>query len=357
MDINPYRGLPSSQYWRSGVTDVGLGQFDPVESVKFRIEAQDNISTLGSCFAQHLARHIQKSGYNYFIAEPPTTSEGDNPVIALMATQFSARYGNAYTVRQALQLLDRAFNGWTPKESVWERDGRFFDAFRPNVYAGGFASLDELESTRSAHLTAVRRVFTESDVVVFTLGLTEAWTSTVDNAVYPVAPGVVAGSVDAERHEFKNFSYPEVYSDLVAWCVRLRELNPAVKILLTVSPVPLNATYEPQNVWTSTTYSKAVLRAVAGDVARSLTYVDYFPSYEIIMSPQIQGRYFEDDLREVKEVGVRHVMRVFSRHYLKQDGRRAKNGNSSPKSTQEHEKQLTDVANVFCDEDLLDQNE
>ena len=353
MAINPYRGLPSAQYWRSGVADVGLGQFDPIESVKFQISQSDKISTLGSCFAQHLARHIHKSGYNYLVTEPLRSDEEQTDTARLMASQFSARYGNVYTVRQALQLLDRA-SGWVPKEGIWEREGRFYDAFRPNVFAGGFKSEDDLINARTSHLAAVNRVFTDSDVVVFTLGLTEAWTSSLDGAVYPIAPGVVADSMDEARHSFKNFTYPEVLSDLLAWCLRLRDMNPAVRILLTVSPVPLNATYVPQNVWTSTTYSKAVLRSVAGDVSRELEYVDYFPSYEIITCPQVQGRYFEDDLREVKDVGVRHVMKVFGRHYfestdLKTD-KKSLEAASTPRTSR-----ASGVSDVFCDEDLLDQ--
>ena len=353
MAINPYRGLPSAQYWRSGVADVGLGQFDPVESVKFQISQTDKISTLGSCFAQHLARHIHQSGYNYLVTEPLRSDEEQTDASRLMASQFSARYGNVYTVRQALQLLDRA-NGWAPQEDIWEREGRFYDPFRPNVFAGGFKSEDDLIKARTSHLAAVNRVFTESDVVVFTLGLTEAWTSSLDGAVYPIAPGVVADSMDESRHSFKNFTYPEVLSDLLAWCLRLRDMNPAVRILLTVSPVPLNATYVPQNVWSSTTYSKAVLRAVAGDVARELEYVDYFPSYEIITCPQVQGRYFEDDLREVKDVGVRHVMKVFGRHYFESTDLKT-NKKSSESTSATRTSRASGVSDVFCDEDLLDQ--
>jgi len=196
-------------------------------------------------------------------------------------------------------------------------------------------------------------VFTQSDVVVFTLGLTETWMSLQDGAVYPVAPGVVAGSMNKTKYVFRNFNYTEVVSDLTAWCIRLRDMNPSVRILLTVSPVPLNATYESRNVWTSTTYSKATLRAAAGDVSGALSYVDYFPSYEIITCPQVQGRYFEDDLREVKEIGVRHVMRVFGRHYLAStkgsevvESKRQIRSNRLSRSSE--------VSNVFCDEDLLD---
>jgi citrate lyase synthetase len=45
-------------------------------------------------------------------------------------------------------------------------------------------------------------------------------------------------------------------------------------------------------------------------------HVTYFPSYEIITSPNSAGRYFEDDLREVKPVGVDHVMRIFKKHFV-----------------------------------------
>ena len=352
MDHNPYRGLAASQYWRSGVAEVGPGQFDPVTSVKFQITSRDAVSTLGSCFAQHLARHIKDSGLRYMVTEPLLETEEQTEQAAMMATQFSARYGNIYTTRQALQLLDRA-NGWETADDVWERNGRYFDAFRPHVRAGGFATIEELRDARMAHLQAAKRVFTESDVVVFTLGLTEAWMSTMDGAVYPTAPGVIAGSQDNSRHVFQNFSYPEVLSDLLDWCQRVREMNSNVRILLTVSPVPLNATYMPRNVWTSTTYSKAVLRAVAGDVATELSYVDYFPSYEIITSPQAHGRYFEDDLREVTSVGVKHVMRVFDRHYVLGDG------TSDPKvptqvRTASKIRGGQKVSDVFCDEEFLD---
>ena len=352
MDHNPYRGLAASQYWRSGVAEVGPGQFDPVTSVKFQITSHDAVSTLGSCFAQHLARHIKDSGLRYMVTEPLLETEEQTEQAAMMASQFSARYGNIYTTRQALQLLDRA-NGWETADDVWERNGRYFDAFRPHVRAGGFATIDELRDARIAHLQAVKRVFTESDVVVFTLGLTEAWMSTMDGAVYPTAPGVIAGSLDNSRHVFRNFSYPEVLSDLLNWCQRVREMNSNVRILLTVSPVPLNATYMPRNVWTSTTYSKAVLRAVAGDAATELSYVDYFPSYEIVTSPQAHGRYFEDDLREVTSVGVKHVMRVFDRHYVLRD---ATSDPREPTQVRAASKmgESQKVSDVFCDEEFLD---
>lgn len=352
--INPYRGLSAYQYWSSGVSNIGLGQFDPVTAVKFQIDHEDAIATLGSCFAQHLARHIQDSGFNYLVTEPLRIGDEQTEISSAMAHQFSARYGNIYTVRQALQLLDRA-NGWEPLDDVWEHDGRFYDAFRQKVFPNGFATINDLAEERKIHLMKVSEVVTKSSVVVFTLGLTEAWISRQDGAVYPIAPGVVAGTMNESLYSFKNFTFDEVKNDLEAWCVRLRTINPTIRILLTVSPVALNATFENQNVWNATTYSKSVLRASAGEIANKLPYVDYFPSYEIITCPLMQGRYFEDDMREVKEIGVRHVMRVFEKHYLNKPNS-VVNFKAEPSSSMIHTSRIEGVSEIFCDENLLDPN-
>lgn len=336
MTTHPYRGLPPAQFWNTGVSDIAPGRLDPVTTPRFRIENDDTVSTLGSCFAQHLAREIKKAGFHYLETEP---EESDT---------FSANYGNVYTVEQANQLLDKSFAPHPSELEVWSRDGRFYDSLRPNVFEQGLSSKEEVLAKRAQHHLAVQRVFTESNVIVFTLGLTEAWRSRVTGDVFPLAPGVSAGVFDPEIHEFKNYDVTETSEQLIEWCKRVHNLNQNVKILLTVSPVPLNATFEERHVWASTTYSKAVLRLAAQAAFDKFDFVDYFPSYEIITSPHSRGRYFADDLREVLPLGVQHVMRVFSHHYL---------GKDSPhvltyQSAHENHKSVSDV---FCDESLIQQ--
>ncbi|MBC7738901.1 MAG: GSCFA domain-containing protein, partial [Candidatus Saccharibacteria bacterium] len=91
----------------------------------------------------------------------------------------------------------------------------------------------------------------------------------------------------------------------------MAEVNPALRVLLTVSPVPLTATATRDHVLVATTYSKSVLRAVAGDVAASHAQVDYFPSYEIITAPPYAGQFFAENKRTVLGEGVAHVMTQF----------------------------------------------
>jgi hypothetical protein len=75
------------------------------------------------------------------------------------------------------------------------------------------------------------------------------------------------------------------------------------------------ATAEPEaHVLAATTYSKAVLRVAAETLRKRYKHVHYFPSYEIITGSFNRGRYYSDDLRNVTEDGVAHVMRLFLEH-------------------------------------------
>ena len=132
-----------------------------------------------------------------------------------------------------------------------------------------------------------------------------------DDIVYPMCPGTVAGEFDPERHAFKNFTYPEVRDDLRRIVSLLQKMNPDLRILLTVSPVPLTATASGEHVLTATTYSKSVLRAVAGDIAASSDSIDYFPSYEMISSFPFRGAFYMPNLRSVAKEGVDFVMETF----------------------------------------------
>ena len=104
-------------------------------------------------------------------------------------------------------------------------------------------------------------------------------------------------------------------SDMTAFIEGLKGVNPAAQIVLTVSPVPLMATADPgAHVLSATTYSKSVLRVTAEALRRNHEHVHYFPSYEVITGAFNRGRYYAQDLRNVTDEGVDHVMRLFLEH-------------------------------------------
>ena len=355
--INPYSGLADYQFWRRSIERMSMFEVDPVVHGKFHLNKFDKVSTAGSCFAQHISRTLQQKGFNYYVSEKGCNSLDASEAQRRNYGVFSARFGNVYTARQLLQLFDRAYGNFVPVDHKWVRgDGKLVDPFRPQVEPDGFLSVDELEIDRIKHFSAVREMFENLDVFVFTLGLTEAWRSRIDGAIFPLAPGVVAGEMDANLYEFVNFCVSDVASDMQLFVEKLLEVNPRSKILLTVSPVPLIATYENRHVLVSTTYSKAVLRAAAEQVCKDNAMCDYFPSYEIITGNYTRSQYFEHDLRSVKAEGVDHVMRLFLRHYSSENTHCINEMNRSETDILDLDliKENAKISEVICDEEALD---
>ncbi len=217
----PYDEYPDSSFWARVVAGVEPKDIDPVVNVKFKISRHDKIATAGSCFAQHIVRHLSRNRFTHLVAEtcPDAIPEGIRRRFGFGV--FSARYGNIYTARQLVQLFDRAYGNLTPVEDVWERDGAFLDPFRPRIQPTGFHSLAEYYFDREQHFEAVRRVFENCNIFIFTLGLTEAWTARADGLVFPVCPGCGAGTFAAEKYAFRNFTYEEVLSDMRGFLDRL----------------------------------------------------------------------------------------------------------------------------------------
>ena len=246
-----------------------MSHLEPVGEIPFRILRSDKVATAGDCFAQHISKRIRSRGFQFLATENAVSDSvgGGEP---RGFYDFSARYGNTYTPRQLVQLFDRAFGYFSPLEEYWALPGNCFcDPFRPRIEPDGFKSVEALVQDRQRHLAAVKEMFLQLNVFVYTLSMTECWVSRLDGAVYPLAPGVAGGEFDPSKHEFINFGVDEVVSDLQLFIRKLRLVNSLAKLILTVSPVHLAATYESNHVLVSSTYSKSVLRVAAELVSRS----------------------------------------------------------------------------------------
>jgi len=311
MTGHPYLGLPQSAYWKQAVSDVSPLQFEGLYEPRFTIDGDTRISAAGSCFAQHIGRQFKLRGFRFMDLEPPPDLLDPDDYSRFGFDLFSARYGNVYSTRQLVQLFARAAGEFAPIDDAWTDGTRWYDPYRPIVEPHGFASREELLLARAAHLAAADRILPQTDVFVFTFGLTEAWRNTDDGAVYPSCPGTIHGEYDDARHEFVNFTYPEVLADFETFRERALRQNPAMRFVITVSPVPLTATASGNHVLSATMTSKSILRAVCAELYNRHDDVDYFPSYELVSSHPMRAMFFDPNLRTVAPKGVAHVMDTF----------------------------------------------
>ncbi len=343
----PYSDLPPSAFWKPCREHPGF-HLDAIYAPKVALRPGLRIATAGSCFAQNIATYVRASSLTLVEAEPAPALMPQEIARRHGYGLFSARYGNVYTARQLRQLLEDAETATLHDEALWRRGDAWIDALRPNIEPEGFTSEAELCAFRRDHLRRVRAMFAETDVFVFTLGLTECWADRRTGRVFPTAPGVLGGHFDPNRHVFVNQSFAEVHEDLTEAIARMRRWNPDLKVLLTVSPVPLTATASGDHILSATTYSKSVLRAVAGEVAALDPDIDYMPSYEIITGPPFGARFYNDNLRTVTAEGVATVMSVFFGAHPELDGVPRPDGRITAPQTDPSQQE------EFCEEALLE---
>lgn len=308
---NPYSALPPQAFWRSGVAEAGVFGLRDLWISRWSLPADARFATFGSCFAQHISRALSARKMGWVNGEPAPIGTPPDLARSFNYGVFSARTANIYTAAQLVLLL-RMVTGQTAPDAaeVWQDDTCYRDSLRPTIEPDGFASEAETIAARIAMLRGIRRAVLGADVFVFTLGLTEGWES-ASGQPYAVCPGTMGGTFDATRHRFVNYRFGAIRAALDESLDLLRQINPAIHLLLTVSPVPLTATASGQHVLTATTYSKSVLRAVAGEMAEDHACVDYFPSYEIITGAPTRSAFYEPNLRSVVPQGVETVMGHF----------------------------------------------
>lgn len=350
---SPYANLPEKSFWRSGVAERAPLEPGDVYQPKFKIPRKSKFATAGSCFAQHIGHALRAVDLAVIDREPFPKGFPQNVVNSFGYGLYSARYGNIYTVRQLLQLLQEAFENRHPADPVWQKDGRFYDALRPGVEPMGHSSADAVRQHRKQHLNAVKAVFSTLDVFVFTFGLTECWISKQDGTAYPTCPGLIAGRFDPDRYEFHNFGFAEIEADYIELRALIKKHNPEAQFVITVSPVALTATASGDHIEVANCYSKSTLRTVCGALQQKFDDVDYFPSYEIITSIAARGSFFNANLRTVSEIGVETAMSVFLQaHDLQRNPRRVQALRLKRESRRAIESGQQNEAEI-CEESLL----
>ena len=105
----------------------------------------------------------------------------------------------------------------------------------------------------------------------------------------------------------------------------IRKYNPNAQFLLTLSPVPLNASFIDEPAMVTDCLSKSTLRLAIQKVLNDHSQgIGYFPAFEIVrfLQPQFGPPFGTDDgsLRHVGDKTVSDVVSFFTHHLIDEDG-------------------------------------
>ncbi len=275
------------------------------------ITPQTPIGSIGSCFATRIAHQLQLWRYNYVIEEddlPPGI-----PLAELASTTYRmapARCGTLFDAPSMRQVVERGLGLWSPPRVISRApDGRIVDPFR--TVNQDFRTLDDYTVDRERHTEALRRALLRCDVLILTLGLTEAW-QFVPTGDFVSVPQLAQAPRLFRR---RRLSLEENVAELERVLAAYRTVKPDIRLIVSVSPVPLNKTFSSDHIVVANCYSKSVLRVAAEEfVSRHAGVAQYFPAYEAVMYGTREP--WEEDRRHVSPAAVGRVMRLFQKMFL-----------------------------------------
>lgn len=272
-DVHPVHHFEPWQVWPGSYDNPPAdGSYPLPGKSDFRIDSSTLITSMGSCFAREIKNVLLREGYAY-VAE-----ETHHPATKHAGAAWERLY-NTFSMRQ---IFEYTFEDWRPDLRWWRApvSGKIQDPYRRIIL---YDSIDEADADFRNHRLCSRRVLEKAEVLILTLGLTEIWEDTVDGAVIclPSGPYVNEGG-DMSRYRFRVSRYGENLENLECIHYLMAENNPTCRIIITVSPVHLWATFRADSdVISASCNSKATLRAVADEFVASHDNVSYFPAFEM----------------------------------------------------------------------------
>ena len=137
---------------------------------------------------------------------------------------------------------------------------------------------------------------------------------TLGTAITYSLNGVVVGNchkLPAAQFERRMCSVKEVTDALEAAVKMLREVNMAVKVIFTVSPIRHIA-----DGLSANSLSKSTLRVAVGEITAQMPDCLYFPSYEIMLDDLRDYRFYAADLKHLSDTAVDYIYDIFCETYF-----------------------------------------
>lgn len=283
----------------------------PAASPTFSIQPDDTIFTIGSCFARNVESSLIDNGLTVTSRELDLGPIGES-------LGFAANFYNKYSIHSILNEIR-----WALEPETFPGKDLIYPVNNGEEYADlqlGMARLkyplDEIMDFRQRFTNVMGRV-KDADVIIITLGYVETWYDNKLGIYLNVSPPQPMVNADPERFEFRVLSFQDVMDGLEEiYALLTKHRTKPLKMLLTVSPVPLLSTFRDMDVLVANAYSKSVQRAALEQFVLNREGVDYFPSYEFVTLSNPTVAWSRGDYRHVSADLVARIMADVVKSYI-----------------------------------------
>lgn len=239
---------------------------------------------LGSCFAENIGQRL--IDYRFQVDMNP----------------FGVLY-NPLSIAQALERL--AENRPFVADELFEHNSLWHSW----MHHGSFSdqSKEKALEKMNERFVLANQNLKKTDLLIITFG--SAW-------VYEFDGRVVANCHKVPNNRFvrRRLTVNEIVARYTQLFAALRQQNPKLKVLLSVSPIRYL-----RNDATENQTSKATLLLATEALCQQLPDVDYFPAYEILLDELRDYRFFADDMVHPSPMAVAYVWERFAQAYFTPD--------------------------------------
>jgi hypothetical protein len=286
----------------------------------------DRFFTIGSCFAEEIRKSLTGQGFDCLPRYRDICFDPSHSIVDTLPKREHMNFYSSFSIRQE---LERALGLWTPdKSDYWSVSNRkivdgklcISEDRKDIVYQDPYRRLVFSDSTEIYHAlnSKISEVFLnglkEATVFIATFGMTEVFVKKDNGRICNQIP-VYGGGGGFKETEFKKSSFIENLANIESIVELARYINKSLKIVFSVSPVPMNRSFAGNDVFVGNYASKCTLRAVIEEVCDRHKDVLYFPSFEVVWG--LGAIAFKDeDLLHVKPSIVEEIIRSFKASYF-----------------------------------------
>ena len=254
-------------------TEIQILPFD------FKISHQDKIMMTGSCFAENMAGKIQSAGFRTYV----------NP--------FGILY-NPASISKNIQaiLYSKKYAG----SDLFEYQGLYYSFDHHSKFSDS-SQVDCIDKINK-EVKYANDYLKDASILIVTFGTAFAYTLKKTGVVVSNCHKLPEKTFDRRR-----LSVNEIVEDWKYLIILLKQYNPDLKILFTVSPIRhwKDGAHENQ-------LSKSVLLLAIDELIKQYTHCYYFPSYEIMMDELRDYRFYAGDMLHPSDLAIDYIWEKFS---------------------------------------------
>lgn len=253
----------------------------PISKHKNNISHKDKIMLLGSCFTENIGNKLSINGFETLI----------NP--------FGILY-NPFSICSSLNRI--IYLKFLDSEDLVKVNEFWFSYEHHGVFRD--EKCDNLLQTINLGITKANLFLKQTNWLIITLGTAWVFFLRENNKILGNCHKLNPQLIDK-----KLLSVDEIVENISLTINNIREINPNIKIILTVSPIRHWKQGYRENI-----ISKSALHLATNQLCETINDCFYFPAYEIVMDELRDYRFYQADMLHPSEIAVDYIWEKFSTH-------------------------------------------